>query len=173
MAATHNIIQTYRLSSSQNTIVFSSIPQTYTDLKILVSARNTLTGSARRYINCHINGLSTTQTYIRSIAYGSSNYVTDYDPSTSNWAVMSAADAPANTFGMGEYYFTNYTNTTDHKAGQFTGGTLPDTNNEHMIGIWGAIRTSNSAITSITFVCTDGGDFAANTVFSLYGIKNS
>ena len=173
MAATHKLIETYRLSSAQSTITFSSIPQTYTDLKVYVSARSTLTGSVRRYIDCNINGLSTTQTYIRSIAYSTGSTVTDYDPVTSNWSVQTAADAAANTFSQGEYYFSNYTNTTDHKAANFTGGALGDSNNEHMIGIWGAIRTSNSAITSISFVSGDAGNFAANTVFSLYGIKNS
>lgn len=173
MAATHNLIQTYRLSSAQSTITFSSIPQTYTDLKIYVSARSTLTGSVRRYIDCNINGISTGNYYIRSIAYGTTNTITDTDPTNSNWSVQSAADAAADTFGQGEYYFTNYTNTTNHKAGQFTGGTVPAVNTDHMVGIWGAYRTSNSAITSISFVSGDGGNFAANTVFSLYGIKNS
>ena len=173
MAATHTLIQTYRLSSAQSTITFSSIPQTYTDLKVYVSSRSTLTGSPRRYIDCNINGSSANNTYIRSIAYSTSSYTTDYDPTNSNWSVQTAADAAANTFSQGEYYFSNYTNTTDNKAGQFTGGALGDTNNDHMVGVWGAYRTSNSAITSISFVSGDSGNFAANTVFALYGIKNS
>jgi hypothetical protein len=173
MPATHNLIQTYRPSSSQNTIVFSSIPQTYTDLKVIVSARSTQTGSPRRYISVNINGSSSNNTYIRAIAYSTSSWVSDYDPTNSNYGVMSAAAAEANTFGMGEFYFSNYANTTDNKAVSFTGGTVPEVNTDHMVGIWGAYRTTNSAITSITFAAESGGDFTSETVFSLYGIKNS
>ena len=86
---------------------------------------------------------------------------------------MAAAAAEADTFGMGEFYFSNYTNTSDNKAVSFTGGTVPEVNTDHMVGIWGAYRTSTSAITSITFASEAGNDFTANTVFSLYGIKNS
>lgn len=171
MAATHKLIQTYRLSSNQNTITFSSIPQTYTDLKIYVSARCTATGQVRRYINCNINGNSTPNTYMRAIAYSSSSWVSDYDPTNSNYSVATTDGAASNTFSQGEFYFPNYTNTTEYKAVNYTGAALAEINTEHMIGIWGAYRTSTSAITSISFV-PELGDFTTGTVFSLYGIKN-
>lgn len=172
MAATLTLIQTYRLSSNQNTITFSSIPQTYTDLKMIVSARCTATGQVRRYMNCNINGSSSNNNYVRSIAYATNNTVSDFDTVNSNYAVVTTDGAASNTFSQGEFYFSNYTNTSEYKAVNYTGAALAEISTEHMVGIWGAYRTTTSAITSISFV-PEIGDFTANTVFSLYGIKNS
>lgn len=172
MAATHKLIQTYRLSTSQNTITFSSIPQTYTDLRVLVSARGTRTGTNRTYITVNLNGSSANQTTIRAIAYSSSSWVTDYASAGTDYLPMTCAGAAADTFSMGELYLPNYTNSTEYKSSNVTNGALDSVNTDHMVGVWGSLRTSTSAITSISFV-PDSGDFAANTVFSLYGIKNS
>jgi hypothetical protein len=171
MAATHDLIQTHRLSATQNTITFSSIPQTYTDLRFLISARGTRTGSVRTYINVYINGTSTNSQAARIIAYSTNLTLADYAAGT-DYAVMTAADAAANTFGMTELYMANYTNTTEHKSSLVSGAALAEVSSEHMIGLWGAYKTVNNAITSVSFV-PDTGDFAANTVISLYGIKNS
>lgn len=171
MAETHNLIQTHRLSATQNTITFSSIPQTYTDLRFLISARGTRTGSVRTYINVKINGTSTNSQATRVIAYAASSTVADFGAGT-DYVVMTAADAAANTFSMNELYLSDYTNTTRWKSSLHSGAALAEVNTEHMIGLWGAYKTATDAITSVSFT-PDTGDFAANTVISLYGIKNS
>jgi len=169
MALTHNLIQTRRLVSNQTTITFSNIPQTYTDLRLLVSARSTATGQVRRYVNVNINSSSSPQTYVRSIAYSTNNTVTDFDNVNSNYLVMTTDGADSGVFGIGELYFINYSGSTN-KAVTCTSGALSSGNSEHMIGIWGATRSTTTAITSLQFTC-EIGDFVAGSVFSLYGIK--
>jgi hypothetical protein len=172
MPATMNLIQTQRLAATQNTITFNTIPQIYTDLRVLVSARGTRTGSNRTYINVNINGSSTNNNYVRAIAYSSNATTADFDDVNSNYMVMTAADEYADTFGMSELYLFDYTNSTEYKSALVTGAALDSVATDHMIGIWGAFRTTNTAITSLSFT-PDSGNFTANTVISVYGIKKA
>jgi hypothetical protein len=61
MANTYQIINKVILTGSQSSITFSSIPQTYTDLKVVMSWRNIADGNEQS--NAHLTFNGTTSRY--------------------------------------------------------------------------------------------------------------
>jgi hypothetical protein len=150
-------------------IVFSSIPQTYTDLKVILSTRSTyaggfdslgiyLNGSQSDFSNRNINGngfnvLSSSSTY-RAIAANDSAFAT------------------ANTFANTEVYISNYTGST-FKSMSIDGvaeNNATGANQTLYTNLW----SQTAAITSLTFDnSTSGQNFVQYSTATLYGIKNS
>lgn len=147
-----------------SSIDFTSIPQTYTDLCIKISLRETaavIDGS------CFIkfNGGSSP-----SVRYFQGNGSGGASGTTSNYvAYIGGANETANTFGNGEIYIPNY-------AGSSNKSYASDSVNEnnastaYMILI-GGLWANTAAITSIALTPTSGQTFVQYSSATLYGIK--
>jgi hypothetical protein len=155
-------------SGGSATIDFSSIPSTYTDLCLKVSARGTVVrGSGGYYYAVSINGLTTNQSerYINSngsaATSGSFTRLTGY---------MNDSGTTASTFGSDEWYFTNYAGSTNKSVSldslNENNATLADMN--ILAGLW----SSTAAINQITLT-PNGGSFAQYSTAYLYGVSNA
>jgi hypothetical protein len=158
------------------TIIFTSIPQTYTDLIVKVSGRvdsGTATQSMAMAFNFAAQGNVWSQKWVNSdgaVGYGSGSYS---GASALYPFYMPAASATANTFGNGEFYITNYSSTTKNKSVVTDGVTENNaTSSGSQRSEFGAMLfADNTAVTSITLY--GNTNFVQHTVATLYGIKNS
>jgi hypothetical protein len=157
-------------------ISFTSIPSTFTDLCIKISARTTQTGAIRNTSDLALTFNSSTTGYSSKLLSG--NPAIDNPPvSASNsgtsivWGGMvSNADATANTFGSVDIYIPNYAVSNNKSVNVEAVGENNSSNagTEYTAGLW----SNTAAITSIA--STPGaGNFVQYTTATLYGIKNS
>ena len=168
MANTYVAIATVTVGSGgASSISFSSIPATYTDLLLKISARNTATANGLE-ISVAFNGVTTNRS--ARVLYGTggaagSATMTDI-PTLGN-----GANDTANTFANSEVYIPNY-------AGSNNKSVSADGVNENngttayqylTAGLW----SNTSAITSIQLTPNLAGNFVQYSTATLYGIKNS
>lgn len=162
-------IETVEVASPVSAVTFSNIPQTYTDLKLVISARSE---TAQVYGGEYLffNG-ATTNRSTRAIEANGSTVVSF---STSYMIVNSGvgASATTNTFGNSELYIPNYTSS-DYKSSSIMG--VGETNGttcymDMAANLW----SSTAAITSITIsqssTALTGNNYVAGSTFTLYGV---
>jgi len=162
-------IQTVEISSTQNNILLTGIPQTYNDLVVVVSGRTTRTG----------NNVSTPTLNINSDPANHSSRILYTDPSTGSFAISNlsyihgsyipTASATANTFGSTSFHIPNYTLSTT-KTVSVDG--VAENNGQSVTAIVSGLWTGTSPVTSVTVGVVPGeGDFVAGSTISIYGIR--
>ncbi len=172
MANTYKLIASTTVGSGGAAdITFSSIPATYTDLLIKVSARTNRSGTdVDDELRLSFNG--TTTGYATRMIEGNGSTVrstADADPYFGR-GTNPTDNATANTFGNTEYYIPNYATSSNYKTVSFD--TVMETNGTFSIMDFVAGRWVNSAaITSCKISAI--GTFEQYSTFYLYGIKNS
>lgn len=154
-------------SGGASNIEFTSIPQTYTDLQILISARGS-GNTATVGLNLYYNSSTTSYTYRRIDGSGTS-------PDSSGAASPSAAilqggNSTANTFGNYSMYIPNYTGNTN----KFASSDAVNENNatQEYAVLSNTLWSNTSAITSIQLTPTSGTILQHSTAY-LYGIIKS
>jgi hypothetical protein len=153
------LIETKTLGTSAATIEFVSIPQTFTDLVVLISARNTTT-SIDLYMEFNANGSG----YSGRILYGNGSSATA--GTVGNQPVwITPSGATANTFGNASIYIPNYAGSTNKS---YSGDSVTENNASLAYQFLAAGFWSNTA--AITAIKLFGSDFAVGSTFSLYGI---
>lgn len=168
MANTYTLIQAQTLTTSAASVTFSSIPATFTDLKMTSSIRSDDSASASgSFYTISFNGstASFTNKFLRGNGSAASS------GSFAAYAGNSVTTAQtANTFSNDEIYIPNYTSSNDKS---FSGDGVTENNAAGAFVTFNAGLWSNTvAITSLTL--TAGvGSFLTNSTFYLYGIKNS
>ncbi len=174
MPATYKLIGSQTLSTTTGTVTFSSIPQTYTDLKIKCSVR---TAQSNFYDNLvmYFNGSNSGFTTLRFTSAWNSTPTSSSDLLT-GLPYMYVGESNGNTAGSSlfadfEIYVPNYTNTVQYKT---VSSVNVHTNNTTtgFSGIHQSQWSNSAAITSISFTNTSG-NMLANTTISVYGIKNT
>ena len=177
MATTYELIASNTVGSGgASSVTFSSIPQTYTDLKVVFSLRssNAAVDDAtflRFGSNSSIDtGSNYSYKYLRG--NGSSASSGSSSPQTFIYVGQGVANnATSNTFGNGEIYISNYTSS-NYKSVSVdcvgeNSGTL---DYDSMIaGLW----SNTSAVYQIYLYPENGPTFTQYSTFYLYGIKNS
>jgi hypothetical protein len=173
MAITYYSISSQILSSSAASITFSSIPATYTDLVLKVSARTDTAGSFNGQCQLTFNSNATNYSgkYIRG---NGSTALSSGGPTTYIALGPSASDSAgngANTFTSVDVYIPSYLISQNKQASDdFAAEDNTATGfNEARASLW----SSTAAITSVTLTANSGGNFVAGSTFYLYGIKNS
>ena len=152
---------------------FSSIPSTYTDLKLVVSARTT---EANWYSNMlmNFNGSSAANySFLRFIGIGSGTS-TD-GPFTSQTTIyageVDGSTATSNTFGSTDIYMPNYAGST-YKSVSIDKVMENNSASNNILGFVAALWSNTSAINSITLTPASG-NFVQYSTATLYGIKSS
>lgn len=175
MASTYEQIATYTISgTSSYTYTFTSIPQTYTDLKLVISMRNTSGYNATDTDGfIRINGdTSSSYSYVSMGANGSSAYSSQNTDFTCwMWAFDPSA---TNAWANYEFDIFNYTST-NVKKGFIAKSTGYGVASNRDTGTW----ASTSAVTSLDITCSDRWRFVGatpdyfddGTTFTLFGIK--
>ena len=166
MAETYEVISTTTLASAINTVTLSSIPQTYTDLFLVMNNIREVTAQPS-VISYRYNGdtaANYSTTYIGYSAAGgvySGRRVSD----TGIW--LGGMYSPRGMFTMN---IMNYTNTTTYKSSvsrMATYGTAYESSSSYT-GLWRA----SAAISSLTIYSMDiTPNFDVGATFTLYGIK--
>jgi hypothetical protein len=167
MAETMTLISAITVDSGgASSINFTSIPQTYTDLLLKVSARNSDTGTANNlYVG--FNGVNTNQSAIKLVGTGSSASASSDGNIIAN---MVASSATSNTFNNAEIYIPNYTVSQNKSVSidSVNENNATDATLRLEAGLW----SSTAAITSINLT-GQSGNFVQYSTAYLYGIKNS
>jgi hypothetical protein len=170
MANTYQLIEAKTLGTTTASVTFSSIPATYTDLKVVISARGDFSGLGSSY-KLSFNG-SSSNFSIRALEGAGSGTPSSF---TGTQYVGSAvgSTATASTFNNGEIYIPNYTSTTNAKS--FSVDAVSENNATEayadlIAGLWNP--GTQAAIYSIGLTPTSG-NFVQYSTFYLYGIKNS
>ena len=146
-----------------------TIPQTYTDLKVVISSRNT---DIYNEIHFRFNG-DTGNNYSGRNVYGNGSSATSSSSSSisslQNLTVESVSGQTASTFGNTELYIPNYTSS-NHKSISADG--VQENNATSAQAMLGAgLWANTAAITTIT-AFPSIGTFAEGSTFYLYGISN-
>jgi hypothetical protein len=174
--ANMELIDVKTLSSAAGSITFSDIPQTYTDLKILVSARDDRDGQPNTDLSLQVgyNGtINTGSIYTNKQLYGNGSTAGSQSSSTT-YAYLGMSNGPtstANTFGNTEIYITNYASA-NNKSVSTDGVSENNATTAFAVLNANSIATSNP-ITDIKISAVYGsGNFQIGSTFYLYGISN-
>ena len=173
MANTYELIQAQTLTSDAASVSFTSIPNTYTDLQLLVSARINRTGVA---VNMGLRFNSNSTGYLNLQAYADfigSSASALYSAGLDQFGYWYTAGngATASTFTNQSVYISDYASS-KHKTiliDSASENNAIDASALFMSGLW----SNTSAITTITLTNFQGDNLRANSTFYLYGIKNS
>lgn len=159
------LIESKTLGSAQASIEFTNIPQTFTDLYLCLSLRQTSNnGNPYTPITFAFNSSSANKSsrYLLGEGTGvlSYNYSEFYI-----WTPSSLATS--NTFGNSEMYIPNYANGSA-KSVSLT-SVSENNSSANLNGIGALLWNNTAAITSITFT-PSAGNFETGSIASLYGI---
>jgi len=170
MASTLVALQTVTVGAGGvSSITFSSIPQTYTDLCVKISAR---TDYAATNDNIKMSFNGSTSSFGIKLLYGSGTAAGSVSISDNTGGIVAdGANATSSTFGNAELYIPNYTSS-NYKS--YSADSVAESNTATMFmyinaGLW----SNYSAITSINLAVQGGTNFVQYSTFTLYGVYNS
>jgi len=164
MAATYEPIATTTLGSATNTVTFSSISGSFTDLICIMNLGVTNTFYAPRI---RFNS-DTGSNYSDTILSGNGSTATSERHTNATSILGSSTGYTGNSLSV-TFIFTvnNYANTTTYKTAI---GRSSSSNNEAsaFVGLW----RNTAAINSMTFF-VGAGNFMTGSTFTLYGIASA
>jgi hypothetical protein len=157
-------IETVEVASPVASVDFQNIPQGYTDLMFLISAKgatnggslfmkfNTLTAGSFKNLFGDGNGSYSNQ----NTGFVNLNYIPD-------------GTTTPGTYGNASIYIPNYASTTTNKSLSVDGVTESNATTAYanfIAGLW----DSNSAINRLTLQIGGGGNIGTGSTFTLYGV---
>lgn len=153
-------IQSTILSSSSSSVSFSSIPNTYTDLYVVVSLRTNTGGATEYRLSTNLSGSIYTSTFLDGYGTGATSF---RDASSTSFR---PGFIPGSTqgFSTNNFSFINYANTTTNKT---VIGRYGSSDNEVLA--FSTLIANSGAINSLTFTSSNG--FGIGSTFAIYGIK--
>ena len=163
-----NLIETITVSSSTSSLVFSNIPQTYTDLVLICSIRGTL-GVYREDMGLRLNGDTGSNYLARAIRMFEGSFQAVGGTSGTYLGTFSVpSNTLANNFGNSIIQIPNYKRST---AKTITiNSTMANSSNadsNFVAGRW----SGTAAVSSITVFSANGVSLATGSTVSLYGIS--
>lgn len=160
-------------SGGASSIDFTSIPSTYTDLVMKISARTDYTSTGEP-IYMAFNGNTSNNSYRQLQGTGSGVGSYSGSGSAGNTAIADASSATStsNTFGNSEIYIPNYAGSTAKSA---SGDGVSENNaTAARADLYALLNTGTAAINQLTiYPSSTGGKFVQYSTATLYGIKNS
>jgi hypothetical protein len=169
MATTYDKISSTTLGSEASTISLSSIPATYTDLRIVfVPIKKSAAANFAPYLR--LNDLSTgiySYTVIDDVGYAVNN---SRSTTASSWQISSDSNTTTTpeliTIDLFSYAGSTF------KSALITTNRDLNGSSAGAFSIYAALCQTTNAITSIDFIDAYGsGGFGVGTTLSIYGIK--
>ena len=154
-------------SGGASSVTFSAIPDTFTDLYVVVSARASTTGDV--YHNMRVTFNSSSSGYSERLLFGlgSSTGSASDNQGYLRFFYATRASATSNTFANSSLYVPNYRSSV---AKSVSYDSVTENNaTAGLQGISGGIWTGTDPITALTII-TGTGTFVEHSSFSLYGI---
>jgi len=176
MANTYTLIASSVLSATTQSVTFSSIPQTYTDLVLRMSYRTDAAGNFGSNPAIRFNS-DATALYSYTFIQGNGSTAESTRESSNLALYMQSSDSAgntANTFTSNEMYIPNYTGTANKPISQFKVTEQNATGAE--MHIFASLYRGTSAISTILIGPSSNiisNNFVSGSSFYLYGIKNS
>lgn len=172
MANTYTLISSNTLSSSAASVTFSSIPATYTDLKLVALARTAWGTDTNDQFRMQLNGdTGANYTYSQITGTGS---VVDPGYATTTFIINPQTNTSAMTtsiFASHEVYIPNYSGSTNKTL---SSDNVSEQNNTlSYASLYAGFWSNTAAINSMTLFTFRGSGFVSGSSFYLYGIKNS
>lgn len=168
MANTMKLINSQTVGSGgASTITFSSIPQTYSDLVIKLTGRNSTTEG-----NVLLSFNGSTADFTSRLLYGqgaSASYAAYTD---SRGLLTNYSTAISNAFSSSEIYIPNYTSS-NQKCWSSDSTMEDNIISPVYMFLYGGNWAQTAAITSIGLTAINSSSFTQNTTAYLYGISNS
>ena len=166
MTATYDCIATTTLNSSANSVEFTSISGSFTDL-ILVAQP---IGTSSEDIRCQVNSDTGSNYSTTVLSMNSSNGATSVRRTSQTSATVGFYQSGLNTSAGAPLFihFMNYSNTTTNKTWIARSGQGDINSLDAGVSLW----RSTSAITSIKVIYNNSANFSSGSTFTLYGIKS-
>ena len=157
-------------SGGASSVTFSSIPSTYTDLLLKISARASFSDYDLQ-LNVHLNG--NTSNYSQRAVFGTGSNVYSYTATIAGYAAsVMGALGTANTFGNAEVYVPNYAGSTN-KSYSVDNVTELNASTNNRLDLLAGLWSDTSAVSSMTITTAGGTSFVQYSTFTLYGISKS
>jgi len=158
-------IQTQTLGSATTSVTFSSIPQTYTDLYLVINAKAASAGNNLE-MQFGNGSVDPNANYSTTFLYGNGSSASSGRVTGANY--MYGDNMSTSNFIIERWHFMNYSNTTTYKT---TLMRHDDAGNktDAWVGLW----RSTAAINIITIDFGATNNIAAGSTFTLYGIANA
>jgi len=173
MANTYTLISSVTVGSGgASSIDFTSIPATYTDLVLKLSARGTLTGLTWQNIRLRFNSDSgSNYSYIVLAALSGSALSASETSTYLRYSYGTYADATASTFSNNEYHIANYASSNQKSISYDS--VAENNSSTAALAITSGKWNNLAAISSITITPDAGGNWAQYSTAYLYGISNA
>lgn len=170
MANTYTLIASSTVGSGGVSYVeFASISASYTDLKLVGSARSDRSDSYISYITLLPNASSSSLSAKRLYGLGSTAYS---DSPTALYAETPTATCTSNTFSNFEIYISNY-NSSNNKSFSIDAVMENNSSTDNQNSLSAGLRSNTAAITSLRLEIAGAFNFVQYSTFYLYGISNS
>jgi hypothetical protein len=159
-------------SGGASSITFLSIPATYTDLVVKVSARSN-ESSDRTNLFLRFNNVATS-TYSQIQLYGNGSSTVSASASAQAQiylGVINGSTSTANTFGNLDIYIPNYSGG-NNKSISFDGVNENNATNSYAF-LTAGVSSNSTPITEVDILPAGGTNFVQYSTFYLYGISNS
>lgn len=164
MTATYDSIATTTLSSAASTITFSSIPNTYTDLRLVIFVN---TASALSNSSIRIN-LDSGTNYSRTSLTGDGASANSARTTSQSDISFPESNRSTTIPTMQIWDFFSYAGSTNKTVLAISASDLNGSGHiQNIVGLW----RNTAAITSIRCQ-SNGGTYGIGTVATLYGIKS-
>lgn len=163
---TMQLIQHQELGSAQASLTFSSIPQSFTDLVLVFSARSNRTSAAVDTVRARFNGVTTGYSY-RALE-GTGSGVSSFTSTSFNAGICATDSCTTNAFGSSTLYIPNYTGGAA-KSGSADGVSESNASGANQF-LTASLSTATAAINSIEIAPETGTQFKQYTSATLYGI---
>ena len=158
-------IASVELSSAAASINFTSIPQGYTDLKVVVSAR---LASGTGFMLLDFNGLSTAN-FSHRVLEGNGASAYSFVSGNTNYATgLVGGGDTANTFTNVEFYIPNYAGSTNKSVS--IDGVTENNGTTAYADLEALLWSNTAAISQFKLTTSSAVNFAANTTATIYGI---
>jgi hypothetical protein len=157
--------------STVGVVTFNSIPQTFTDLQVVISARTNRSNFGADNITMQCNG-DASSLYSSTFLYGNGGSVaagrTSAQGSFRDFILVNGGTATTNAFGTAQVYVPNYVGA-NFKSFVAEGVSEDNITTGLQWPAAGLYRSTN-AITSLSFAPQNTNYFIAGSTFSIYGI---
>jgi hypothetical protein len=168
-AQNYVLLERIELNADAASVTFANIPQTgYTDLKIVMSARDTASASAWYVLKLQFNSDTTDGNYSTRILYGFGSTAGSGTSNRQNTGYITSDARTANTFNNLEMYIPNYTGSS-YKSFSVDSVTEGNGSSFEILGFHAGLWSATAAITQVV-LAPDAGSFAQYSTFSLYGL---
>lgn len=165
---TMRFIQRVELTSNQAAIELTSIPSTFTDLKLVYSLRSNRSDAPLDVLFIRFNGIDSGYSRRQLRGNGSSSTSDTGDTQQFNVYGLNANNSTANTFSNGELYIANYRSSNNKSVS--IDDVFENNATEAWQGINAGLWSNSAAVSSIRLTMLFGNSFLSGSSATLYGI---